>query len=181
MATEILRPNEAGDYTDIASQWPEEGEHWDKIDEIDADNGTTQVRTYSVAQQKDAYNLQPSEIAPGSTINSLKVYFKWSTSSDTKTGYLQPFLRLGENETAGTNVERQGVAYVFDSEILSRPGGGEWDVTDLADLQVAIGMAEDGAWYCRCTQVYVVVDYEPAAVAAGGAGGLAAAAKVLLT
>jgi len=43
MATEILRPNAAGDETTIASQYPDSGAHWDKVDEETPDNDTTYV------------------------------------------------------------------------------------------------------------------------------------------
>ena len=40
MATEILRPNAAGDETNLYIQLPNEGEHWDKVDEVTPDENT---------------------------------------------------------------------------------------------------------------------------------------------
>lgn len=148
---EILRPNTPGDYTNINRQWPDEGEHWDKV--VVADGGDTRVFTMSTPQQKDAYNLTPSAIPVGSTINSVKVYGTFLG------GYYQPFLRLGTDETAGTKIE--GAAdYETHYETLSRPGGGVWSVADLADLQVVIGLHRNST-YCHFDQVYVEVDYTP--------------------
>ena len=45
MAIETLRPNAAGDETNIPIQVPSSGEHWDKIDEETSDEDSTYVTT----------------------------------------------------------------------------------------------------------------------------------------
>ncbi|GAI60973.1 unnamed protein product [marine sediment metagenome] len=104
MPTEILRPNAAGDYTNIAYQFPVESEHWDKVDEESPDDDTTYVYTPSAVQQKDAYGLQATAIPDGSTINSVMAYLRIR-------GLAQPFLRLAGVETEGAKVGNESPNY----------------------------------------------------------------------
>ncbi|GAI86426.1 unnamed protein product, partial [marine sediment metagenome] len=104
MPTEILRPNAAGDYTNIAYQFPVESEHWDKVDEESPDDDTTYVYTPSAVQQKDAYGLQDTVIPGGSEINSVMAYLRIR-------GLAQPFLRLAGVETEGAKVGNESPNY----------------------------------------------------------------------
>src|SRR3972149_10101447 len=42
---EILQPDGPGDKTEIESQYPDKGGHWDKVDEMPADDGQTYLST----------------------------------------------------------------------------------------------------------------------------------------
>jgi hypothetical protein len=160
-ATLTLYPNGAGDYTNIDSQSPSSGAHWDKVDEASADDATTYVYTSSDSQQEDAYALQ--DTSQTGTINSVTVYFRFRSSASTiYNAFCQPFLRLGASETAGTEQSTQSTTWTTYSETLARPGGGSWSWTDINDLQVCIGLRHTSivsSYYAQCTQVYVVVDY----------------------
>ncbi len=48
-ATETFRPNAAGDDTDIASQYPDSGAHWDKVNDVTPDDYTTYIYTSSAS------------------------------------------------------------------------------------------------------------------------------------
>lgn len=158
-ATEVLRPNAAGDYTNLPSQFPDSDEHWDKVDEEVPDDASTYVRDYQGTQHKDAYNLTDTSIPAGSTINSVTVYFRCRQEWAGTTDYCQPFLRLGTDETSGTE-QITTTDWVTYSEALARPGGGSWSVSDLNNLQVVIGLRNGfTASWVECTQVYVEFDY----------------------
>jgi len=101
--TEILRPNAAGDYTNIASQYPDSGAHWEKVDEATVDDDDY-VYTSSGTQEKDAYNLDSTAIPSGSTINSVTAFLRIR-------GLAQPFLRLSSTETEGTKVATESPSY----------------------------------------------------------------------
>jgi hypothetical protein len=158
-ATLTLVPNGAGDYTNIDSVTGA-ATHWEAVDDAPgADDGaTTQVHTVSAVQQKDAYNLAYSATLDDNWINSVKVYFICYGSDATETA--QPFLRLGTDETTGTEVNLTN-AWTEYSEVLARPGGGTWKPSDIEDLQACIGLKQSGGDIARCTQIYIEVSYSP--------------------
>ena len=160
--TLTLRPNGTGDYTGISSQSPPSGAHWDKVDDASPDT-TTYVYTTNNSQQKDAYQLENT--AQTGTINSVTVYFRFrrSRTQSGSAAYCQPFLRLGTNETAGTEEALNSTTWTTYSQTLARPGGGNWTWTDINNLQVCIGLRDTGTGNraARCTQTYIVVDYTP--------------------
>lgn len=169
MDTETLRPSEAGDYTNITSQFPDSTEHWDKVDEVTADEWTTYVSQVTDSELKDVYGLEnPSDIGGADTINSVTVHFRVSTWNTSTTVKAIPYLRLGTDETAGTEVSffQGDTGWLQESEVLARPGGGDWSLADLNNLQVGIGIWNTSALGrgSGCTQIYVVVDYTPAVV-----------------
>ena len=165
MATEILRPNAAGDYTNITTQYPASTYHWDKVDEASSDDDTTYIEVPGTSELRDVFHLGASSIPTGSTINSVTVYHNCRATVPLNPAYFRPLLRLGTSETLGTVISTTSTTYTLQSEALVRPGGGSWSVADLANLQVGIGLyAQIDTKASRCTQVYVVVDYTPAAV-----------------
>ena len=164
MATEILRPDAAGDYTALSRYPGDPVLNWEDVDEAVADEDTSFVYTSSTTIVKDAYNLGATAIPDGSTINSVTVYFRFRIGTDTPNnpGYAQPFLRLSGSETTGTAIEKDGAGapdFTTYSEALARPGGGSWAVADLDSLQAVIGLYLPVGGQARCTQVYVEVDY----------------------
>lgn len=157
-----LRPNGVGDYTGIATVEPTGTAHYLAVDDevLYPDDILTYVSTTSPTQEKDAYTL-PNPSLTG-TINSVKVYFRVGGVNDKPHDY-QPFLRLDVAETSGTVQTHSLAAFTTYNQILARPGGGSWTWTDINDLQVAIGLTDSGPGNPICTQVYVEVDYTPAA------------------
>ena len=153
--TVTLVPDGPGDYTNIASQLPASTAHWDKVDDSPGspDDDTTYVYTASATQEKDAYNLAYNPLLNNSTINSVTVYFR---HKPTTSAYVQPFLRLGSAETAGTERYNTSGTWAIYSEVLGRPGGGSWTPSDIAALQVVVGLRTSTS---RCTQIYVEVNY----------------------
>ncbi len=163
MDTEILRPNAPGDYTALSRNTG--NANWEMVDEEVADEHTTRVYTNSLAQVKDAYGLEATAIPGDATINSVKIYFRFRGASVDATMYCQPFLRLDTNETSGTEESDSEASWTTYSEILGRPGGGDWAVADLNDLQAVIGLRTGNeAYLCQGTQVYVEIDYTEAVV-----------------
>lgn len=179
MDTEILRPNAPGDYTALSRNTG--NANWEMVDEEVADEHTTRVYTNSLAQVKDAYGLGDTSIPDGSTINSVKIYFRFRGVSTEATMHCQPFLRLGTNETSGTEKSDSAATWTTHSEVLDRPGGGDWAVADLNDLQAVIGLRTENASYMvQGTQVYVEVDYTPPVVGwTGKISGVTNPAKIM--
>jgi hypothetical protein len=165
-ATRIYYPGGTGNYTNIAGQNPGAGDHWDKVDDSAAtpDDDATYVTTGNTVQEKDAYTLTGA-IASAANITSVTVYYRMCPLIQPGTG--QPFLRLAGAETAGAT-HFFGVAWENDSQTLARPIGGSWTAADFATLEVCIGMRTNVAGgELRCTQVYVVVNYDLPVTATG--------------
>ena len=165
MSTEILRPDAAGAYCNLpretGSPCPT---HFQNVDEVSTDEDSTLVQNDTAVEQKDAYNIGSSSIPGGSVINSVTVYFRFR-SVDVGDAYATPGLRLSASETLGTEIPHTGTGYTTYNEALARPGGGNWAVADLADLEVIIGLkAGTGLNYGNCTQIYVQIDYSLAVV-----------------
>lgn len=164
-----LVPDGAGDYTNIDTALPDVA-HWQNVDDPvgTPDDATTRVYMNSTLQQKDIYAITDS--ATTGTINYVEVYFR-VTAGLVSNCYAQPFLRLSAVETEGT---RTLITYIFAtwgtlSEVLARPGGGDWSWTDIDSLQAGIGLdSVNGTHNTQCTQLYIEVNYTPTGTAKQG-------------
>lgn len=135
MAVEILYPNGSGDYSDWTAS---AGNAWDCVDDTSGspDDDSTYISKLIDAAYTSAYNLTaPSVIVSGDTINSITVYFRAKVTGST--GNVKPGLVRASSLTTGTSTALS-TSYATYSEVISRPGGGSWVFSDLADLQVAI-------------------------------------------
>ncbi len=155
MATEILRPNSIGDETNIASQYPSSGQHWDKVDEAVADTAT---RVYTLANsfQRDLYNLPPHGGGSG-LVDKITLYFavKVSRTDSRVKGAIK-----SDGIVAETPKEvPYGEDYItYSKEWATNPADGEaWEWADIDALQIGVSLkGATGSAYC--TQVYVEVD-----------------------
>jgi len=159
MATEILRPNAAGDETSIALQEPSSGAHWDKVDEATPDENSTTVLTTSGTYARDLYNLPAHSVGSG-TINSITIYFRISNTRSGVYAYAKPSQKSGTTVTDGTQQAQAGTSFGTKSQTYTvNPATGSaytWDEIDA--LQIGLQL-KTGGFYGLCTQVYVVVDY----------------------
>jgi len=162
MATEILRPNAAGDEEGLADYGGTGGEpdNWSCVDEAVADDGTTYVFTASSGGARDLYNI-PASSGSG-VINKITVHFRcwtdYKSSCRAKASIKSnSIITDGDEKTLAQN----GVWEDFSQEWAVNPADSEaWEWADIDALQ--IGVALKGLlneYYMRCTQVYVVVDY----------------------
>jgi len=156
--TEILDPAAEGFYTGWTL-----GAGPDKVAAVlrPDDEDTSYIETPG-PDTKQSFQLTPSSIPPGSTINSVQVTHRAKRITGGCNDY--NFLRLG-----GTNSEGPAHAltssYVNYSDIIPRPGGGAWSTADLATLEV--GIRGYNPQTRRATTLYITVDYTPPAAAAG--------------
>lgn len=156
MPTLTLRPNGAGNYTNVPSQNPADGAHWDKVDEVVADGTTTMVYTSNnTTAYRDSYTL--GDTAQSGTINSVTVHHE--TRVIEGTGHILPFLRLGGVDGDGTEVVTGSGGWLAGSETIGKPGGGGWSWANINSLEVGARLKGNAAAVCMLTQTYVVVDY----------------------
>ena len=159
MATETLRPNAAGDETAIPTQYQDSTYHWDKVDEVEADDDTTYVSDAdSEAWLRDLYNLPAHSVGSG-TISKitirLRIYCKLVFDKNVKA-----CLKTGGTVYESENLPRAAFYWMSVSwEQATNPKTGvAWTWDDIDALQVGATIySEEG--YVRVTQIYVEVEY----------------------
>lgn len=162
MATEILRPNAAGDETNLN---PNDTDNYAMVDEEIPDDDTTKV--YNAVEngyKRDLYNL-PAHSEGSGTINFIKIYFRCKCGV---AGLAKPSLKSNSTVTDGTEVELTTSYVTYSEQWDTNPADSEaWEWDDIDALQIGVSLrAPSGAGLrsAHCTQVYVEVDYT-----AGGA------------
>ena len=122
-------------------------------------------------QTIDSYNLANATgtIPADHQIIDVTVHFRCYDSFGAA-DEAQPFLILGSVNTTGTEVTLAN-AWTNYNEILDKPGGGVWTHNDIDNLQVGIGLRENGGdgdvW---CTQVYIEVGHSAPVVSVSATG-----------
>ncbi len=77
---ETFRPNAVGDDTNISSQYPDSGSHWDKVDDVTADDYSTYVYTNSTSYLRDLFNISDHSTGIGA-IDSVTAHFSFAKAS----------------------------------------------------------------------------------------------------
>ena len=158
---ETLRPNAAGDLTQITYQFPASGAHWDKVDEEVADDNTTRVYidgTESVLT--DIYHL-PAHSGSG-PITSVVIYVRAGAEA-----FAEGKLRI-MHKTHGT-LYQSGEASLtsswttFSTTLTNNPyTSSAWTWAEVDALQIGAKIRDALEWYeVGVTQVYVEVNYTP--------------------
>lgn len=157
MATELLRPNGAGDLTNCT---PSAGSNWDCVDESSA-NDSDYVYTLGSAYVEDSYALANHAAASG-TINSVTVHARVRKTASSTNNQVAPLLRLSGTTVNGTNWTIT-TSFAEYSQAVARPGGGSWTEGDLDALQAGVKMRSrgTGSEWPEVSQLWIVVDYTP--------------------
>lgn len=159
MSTATLRPNGAGYYTQL-TPYPFGSTNYQNVDEASSDGDSTyNYCSAGLDNKRDSYALE--DWAPGLvTISSVTVYIVAKRAGTIYT--VKPFLRLNSTDNDGTAISPAS-SYTEYSQQISRPGGGNWTVTDINNLEPGLFVPDDGTPgktdYIRNTQVWVVVDF----------------------
>jgi hypothetical protein len=155
---ETIRPDADGDL----EQWTVNGctDSFDCVNEVVADDDATRLTLPPNQTNQDTRLTLSNVTAPtDSEIVSVTVHHrsKSSTAADSPRA-IAPLLRLGTNQTTGSNVS-MAASYANYSEALARPGGGSWSVADLNNLVVGIRGNTGATVTLSVTQVWVVIVY----------------------
>lgn len=159
MSTLYLRPNAAGDETNLPNQTPDSGAHWDKVDEETPDGDSTYVWSSADAVwYRDLYNL--GDTSQTGVINWIKV---WVVCAASIGGYAKTGIKTGGTAYDGSEITLTNSFVSYSTQYTTNPqAGGAWTWTQLNALQAGVSMEGDGAKGCGlCTQVYIEVDYTP--------------------
>lgn len=158
MATETLRPNAAGDSTQLT---PNTGANWAAVDETPSDDDTTYVKSSATDDLPyfDLYNLPDTAIPAGSTINSVTVYMNTRSINATYKAYFRTALKVSGGSVQYGTQYAPGTSYTLYNESFA----GVLQ-TDLNALQIGVEItsgyrSELLIYPGSCTQVYVVIDW----------------------
>jgi len=111
------------------------------------------------------YSLEASAIPSGSTINSVSVS---SRSMGGTNGRHRQGLALSTNTSESADIANLGfLSWATTVNVISRPGGGSWALTDLASLEAYLKVTND-ANTCYTTTLFVSIDYTEGAVGPTG-------------
>jgi hypothetical protein len=159
LSLQTLRPDGAGAETNIAGQWPNSGEHWDKVDEATPDGSSTYVRHNLTSYATDTYAL-PSGAGVGD-ISQVTVYARCYGISGNY-NYAKTVIRThgGLYESTGHNLTTSWENLT--TEYTTNPYTGNpwtWAEIDALEAGVALKSSSAGNFFAICTQVYVEVSY----------------------
>ena len=163
--SEILVPVAAGDATELPTQYPGSGEHWDKVDDQpNPDDGDTYVSTQgSRSWEKDLYNLSDYIGSGGSeTITGISVYFRFAAGGNYNVRGIAE-IQTGGEAHSGPTITHYGTDFTTESWALPlNPATGEsWTREEVNSLQAGVTMRGSSRNNpAICTQVYVLVSYE---------------------
>lgn len=161
---EILRPDAPGDTTDIASQHPDSGQHWDKVDDAAPDDWSTYVCEEGKHHKRDLYNIQDYNNGSG-TVEGIIVYFRFAAGDDGgKKDKARARAVIKTHDTAYTGSEEQVANGGFVTRAYqwtTNPSTGQaWTWDEIDDLQIGVDLRTVGKHgKATCTQVYAVVYY----------------------
>lgn len=162
MATVTLRPNGAGNETSWTPNGA--GTNYGCVSEVSVDNDTTYLNFAGAGTNKrDLYTIDANSIGAGDTINSITVYVvaRLVTTGRLVTTNVATCIRENGTTTQSGNHAITLTSYVTKSNTwTTKPSNGTaFTKTDIDNLQIGVFGVQTDSNNCRCTQVYVVVDY----------------------
>ena len=159
-ATETLRPNAAGDETNIDDQHPNTGEeHWEDVDEAASDGDSSYVSTEYWDWQEDLYNITDHSVGSGN-INYVKVYAV-AKSERERNANLYIHIKTNGVEYNSPQVTTTTSYATYTYQWSTNPQTGQpwtWDEIDALQIGVGIKNPQPHRW-TRVTQVYAEVNY----------------------
>lgn len=157
MPTITLRPSGVGVYTEFNSQSPVTGSHWDKCDEVIADDFTTTVNAVN-DNVRDFYDLPDSGIPIDKVITNVKIYarvYAWTAGS------CKVCFNDGVGDYYGSNQSPAPDSWqnIDSGDMVINPRIGlAWTLTEINALQIGLQVTNWGETF-QMTQIYVEVTY----------------------
>ena len=163
MASILLYPNGAGSETNLTGQYPNSTYHYDKVDEVTADDFSTYVTCVSSTYLRDLYAFPASGIPAGAAITSVIVYFRIRQEPYAfSQGKAKPSIKSGVTVYDGTEVltgDVQG-AWTNHSQTftLNPVTSAAWTIAEIDAAEFGISLNSLG-YSMLCTQLYIKVNY----------------------
>ena len=159
----IYRPNAVGDATEIKFQYPDSGDHWDKVDEATADGDSTYIYLSSTPWEDDLYNTaNHSTQTAGGDINYVEVFMESRASANATQPSAHVLIKTNGVSYNGTseNLTPSYATYSYQWSINPSTNT-TWTWNEIDNLQIGVGMRKAGAGIdSLCTQVYTEVSFD---------------------
>ncbi len=158
--TETLRPNAAGDKTEL-SQYPSSGQHWDKVGEATADDDSTYVASNSTNWIKDLYHIDDHSAGSG-TVSYVKGYISCRAISTAENTSASVYIKTNGEAYFGTEETVTTSYAVYSYQWDTNPQTGlawTWDEIDALQIGASLRKANNETKWTRCTQIYAEVNY----------------------
>lgn len=157
MAELTLRPNGAGDHTDLSGSGGS-GANWERVSDENDDSGVS--NNYNGTTKYDLYETENPGVS--GTINKITIYNRGKNLTTPYIyGYVTPLLKIGGNEYRGTEQAMSYFLTNYSHEWENNPDDSlPWEFTDIESLQIGVELRyQSNKPYC--VEVWVVVDYAP--------------------
>ncbi|MCD4675330.1 MAG: hypothetical protein K8S18_04955 [Desulfobacula sp.] len=164
MPTLTLRPNAAGDHTNLDT-YPVDDNNYECVDDTGSGDGdTTRVEQSSGGSAYDLYSL-PNHSSESGTINSVKVYARCKVSQDAAND-VRTKIKTHSTEYTGSSESATTSYVLYSTTYTTNPNtSNAWTWAEIDALQAGVYLEEsDFKGTVYCTQVYVEVDYTLSAI-----------------
>jgi hypothetical protein len=156
------RPNADGTYD---SDWglSAGATQWQLVDEAVSDDDGTYVYEASNNQRFSCVFPTTPAVPTGATDISVAVYYNSKKQGAIGDPETTPFLRFSATNLGG-NEDVLTTSYVVYPDTIGKPGGGSWTVAEINGTAWEAGVNKTSpSGTARCTQLWVVISYTPAA------------------
>lgn len=162
MATLTLRPNGVGNI----DQWnPNVGASWECVDDVVSDDFTTYTFGDPNAGADFLCTIESNSIGASDTVNNISIYFRiWN--NDGKSGNCNAIPLYRENSITSIGSNYASIATwgtFFQTFSVKGSNGTLFTKSDIDSLQIGLRTDQLVNETVICTQLYVIVDYTPAA------------------
>ncbi len=165
--TEILRPAAKGDKTDITTHYPDEAQHWDKVDEVTLDGDGTYVATTSASWKQDLYRIAGAYQDWG-IIDYIAVYAQLRATDPPGRDSAEMLIKTGGGVySGGGQVVTEDWTSYFSTWNINPETNSGWTWEDIGALQIGIGLRRPSSSAqsdTRCSQLWIEVGYRRMAV-----------------
>lgn len=160
--TEVLRPNESGDDTELNSSGC--ADNFECVDEVTADEDGSYVYTSSSSQWRtDVFRLEDHITGSGS-ISRVVVYWRGCKTGLATNRFGKAVIRISGTDYEGAQQALTTSWTDYSETWVTNPATGlAWTWTDIDDLEAGITLYRQGGGpqVPACTQVWVEVEYTP--------------------
>ncbi len=165
---EYVKPSAPGDLTEIESQTPDSGEHWDKL--LTKDGDTTKIHTINATWQNDLYLIDITDLPSGierCSFDYVRVYLY--------TRFIAPCPPWPEEPRAEGIFKTHGIVYpsgnwfqpmatytdIGRSSTTNPHTGEAWTWDEIENLQIGVRLHCDGIYEVACSALQIRLYYTP--------------------